>query len=106
VQGVTQYNEPGVCISFEETAEELALNAGFAWFRRESAHRSEETCNRLRLHRKDTGDQVWELRLYVAGRTARSLQAFANLKLICEEHLAGRYDIEVVDLVRTHNSLS
>jgi circadian clock protein KaiB len=42
----------------------------------------------------------WELRLYVAGQTARSLQAFANLKRICEEHLAGEYRIEVIDLVK------
>ncbi|MBP2689964.1 MAG: KaiB protein [Deltaproteobacteria bacterium] len=42
----------------------------------------------------------FELRLYVAGQTSRSLAAFANLKKICEEHLAGRYRIEVVDLVK------
>ncbi len=42
----------------------------------------------------------WELRLYVAGQTAKSLQAFANLKRICEEHLAGEYHIEVVDLLK------
>lgn len=41
---------------------------------------------------------TWELRLYVAGQTAKSLQAFANLKRICEEHLAGDYRIEIVDL--------
>lgn len=41
----------------------------------------------------------WELRLYVAGQTPKSLQAFANLKRICEEHLVGRYSIEVVDLL-------
>ena len=40
----------------------------------------------------------WLLRLYVAGQTPRSLAAFANLKAICEEHLAGRYEIEVIDL--------
>jgi circadian clock protein KaiB len=39
------------------------------------------------------------LRLYVAGQTPRSMTAFANLKVICEEHLAGRYKIEVVDLL-------
>ena len=39
------------------------------------------------------------LRLYVAGQTTRSLAAFANLKSICEEHLAGRYKIEVIDLL-------
>jgi circadian clock protein KaiB len=42
----------------------------------------------------------WELRLYVAGQTSKSLQAFANLKRICEEHLGGRYKIEVVDLLK------
>jgi circadian clock protein KaiB len=43
---------------------------------------------------------VWKLRLYVAGQTPKSLTAFANLKKICEAHLAGRYLIEVVDLVQ------
>ena len=42
---------------------------------------------------------VWRLRLYVAGQTPKSLSAFANLKRICETHLAGRYEIEVIDLV-------
>jgi len=41
----------------------------------------------------------WELRLYVAGQTPRSLAAFANLKKICETHLQGKYRIEVVDLL-------
>ncbi len=43
--------------------------------------------------------KVWELRLYVAGQTPKSVKAFANLKRICEEHLAGRYRIEVIDLM-------
>jgi len=43
---------------------------------------------------------VWELRLYVAGQTPKSLEAFANLKRICEEHLAGKYHIEVIDLLQ------
>lgn len=43
---------------------------------------------------------VWELRLYVAGKTARSVAAFENLTRLCEEHLAGKYRIEVVDLLR------
>ena len=42
---------------------------------------------------------VWELRLYVAGKTARSVAAFENLSRLCEEHLAGKYQIEVVDLL-------
>jgi circadian clock protein KaiB len=43
--------------------------------------------------------KLWQLRLYVAGQTPKSLTAFANLKQICENHLKGRYRIEVVDLV-------
>ena len=43
--------------------------------------------------------EVWELRLYVAGQTPNSIKAFANLKTICEEHLRGRYKIEVIDLL-------
>ena len=49
---------------------------------------------------KKNGVELWELRLYVAGQTPRSLAAFSNLKKICEEHLTGRYNIEVVDLVK------
>jgi circadian clock protein KaiB len=43
---------------------------------------------------------VWELRLYVAGKTAKSVAAFENLSRLCEEHLAGKYTIEIVDLLR------
>jgi circadian clock protein KaiB len=43
---------------------------------------------------------IWELRLYVAGQTPKSLAAFANLKKICEEHLKDKYHIEVVDLLK------
>jgi len=43
--------------------------------------------------------QFFELRLYVAGQTPKSITAFANLKKICEEHLKGKYRIEVIDLV-------
>ncbi len=53
-----------------------------------------------RTPRPDTSEEWWELRLYVAGQTPRSVEAFANLKRICEEHLRGRYRIEVVDLLK------
>jgi circadian clock protein KaiB len=46
------------------------------------------------------GDDVWELRLYVAGETSKSMAAIDNLKRICEEHLPGRFRIEVVDLLK------
>jgi circadian clock protein KaiB len=42
---------------------------------------------------------VWELRLYVAGHSPKCVTAFANLKKICEEHLAGQFRIEVIDLL-------
>ncbi|MGD0022356.1 MAG: circadian clock KaiB family protein [Smithellaceae bacterium] len=44
--------------------------------------------------------EIWRLRLYVAGQTPKSITAFANLKKICEEHLAGKYKIEVIDLLK------
>ncbi|BCL38083.1 circadian clock KaiB family protein [Nostoc sp. MS1] len=44
-------------------------------------------------------EEVWELRLYVAGQTPKSLKAFANLKKICQEYLEGKYLIEVIDLI-------
>jgi circadian clock protein KaiB len=52
-----------------------------------------------RLKEPETAVDFWQLRLYVAGQTPRSLTAFANLKRICEEHLADKYRIEVVDLL-------
>ena len=45
--------------------------------------------------------EVWNLRLYVAGQSPKSVTAFANLKKICDEHLAGRYKIEVIDLLHS-----
>jgi circadian clock protein KaiB len=47
---------------------------------------------------EDTGEH-YELRLYVAGQSRKSITAIKNLKQICEEHLAGRYEIEVIDLM-------
>jgi circadian clock protein KaiB len=45
-------------------------------------------------------NEVYNLRLYVAGQTAKSMEAFENLKKIAEEHLKGRYKIEVIDLTK------
>jgi circadian clock protein KaiB len=44
-------------------------------------------------------EQTFSLRLYVAGQTPKSVLAFTNLKQICEEHLLGRYEIEIIDLL-------
>ena len=44
-------------------------------------------------------DELWYLRLYVAGQSPKSMHALANLKRLCEEYLAGHYEIEVIDLV-------
>jgi circadian clock protein KaiB len=48
----------------------------------------------------DPASEVWELKLYVAGASPKSLKAFANLRTLCDEHLAGRYTIELIDLVK------
>ncbi len=50
--------------------------------------------------KKKSEKEIWELRLYVAGQTARAITAFANLKKICEEHLKDQYSIEIIDLLK------
>jgi circadian clock protein KaiB len=47
---------------------------------------------------EENGAEFWELRLYVAGQTSRSMTALANLRRLCDQHLAGRHRIEVIDL--------
>lgn len=49
---------------------------------------------------KKKAEEKWELRLYVAGQTPKSLTAFSNLKEYCEEHLKGKYRIQIIDLVK------
>lgn len=59
-----------------------------------------KTANRRpRPAAKPAQAESYILRLYVAGQTPRSVRAFGNLKKICDEHLAGRYQIEVIDLL-------
>lgn len=58
-----------------------------------------KTGARVRRRARSSAD-FYELRLYIAGQTSRSLAALANLKRICEEHLEGRYRIQVVDLLK------
>lgn len=50
---------------------------------------------------KSAAAAKFELRLYVAGQTSKSVTAFDNLKRLCETHLAGQYRIEVIDLIKT-----
>lgn len=52
-----------------------------------------------RAGKAETVAERYHLRLYVAGQTPKSIAAFANLKRICEEHLEGKFDIEVIDLL-------
>ncbi len=63
---------------------------------------SEIMTSRRPSRRKSAPEQTWEwdLRLYVAGQTPRAMTALENLKKICEQHLAGKYRIEVVDLLQ------
>ena len=53
-----------------------------------------------RSRRPANNAERWELRLYVAGQTPRSLAAFTNLKQICEQHLPGQYRIDLIDLLK------
>jgi circadian clock protein KaiB len=50
--------------------------------------------------KNNSTEEIWNLRLYVAGQTPKSITAFSNLKNICEEHLSGKYRIEVIDLLK------
>ena len=52
-------------------------------------------------HQETAASPEFQLRLYVAGQTAKSLATFANLQRICKTHLAGQYDIEIIDLTKT-----
>lgn len=49
--------------------------------------------------RADASEDVWRLRLYIAGQSPKSLRAVANLTAICDEHLAGRSELTIIDLV-------
>jgi circadian clock protein KaiB len=60
--------------------------------------KKERPASRAKPAAKGSGAK-WELRLYVAGQTVRSVAAFQNLKKICEEHLGNSYSIEVIDLL-------
>lgn len=50
--------------------------------------------------KEESVSEIWNLRLYVAGQTPKSILAFSNLKKLCEEHLKGKYKIEVIDLIK------
>jgi circadian clock protein KaiB len=50
-------------------------------------------------HSEASPGDLWEFKLYVAGHTPRSVTAIANLKSLCEEHMPGRYKIEIIDLI-------
>jgi circadian clock protein KaiB len=67
--------------------------------RRASATPKRAVAKRRPARAASAASEWWELRLYVAGQTPRSQDALANLKRICEEHLQGRYRIQVVDLL-------
>ena len=56
--------------------------------------------NQAEVGQSDSSQEVWNLRLYVAGQTEKSITALANLKKIAEEHLAGRYCIEIIDVAK------
>jgi circadian clock protein KaiB len=62
-----------------------------------SAHREDAMQQKKGKQKKS---EMWNLRLYVAGQTHNSLKAFANLENICEQHLKGKYRIEIIDLLK------
>lgn len=65
-----------------------------------NATRSKKETKKVSAKAAPQEEERWDLRLYVAGSTAKSLAASASLKRICEEHLAGKYLLEVIDLLK------
>jgi circadian clock protein KaiB len=59
---------------------------------------SSPTADFEKMLRKTAAKECYELRLYVTGTSPRSSQAIANVRALCEEYLAGRYDLEVIDI--------
>jgi circadian clock protein KaiB len=60
------------------------------------------TASKSSKHSSAAGQETpveWDLRLYIAGRSPKCVAAFSNLQKFCEEHLAGQYRIEVIDLL-------
>jgi circadian clock protein KaiB len=53
----------------------------------------------LKIDDMEIEEQTWELRLYIAGKTPKSVTALTNLRKYCEEHLQGKYQIEIIDLL-------
>jgi len=72
--------------------------------RSKTAHKTAPTsairATGARGSKPEPDEERWNLRLYVAGETPKCVQAFQHLKQICEEHLQGRYSIEVIDLLK------
>jgi circadian clock protein KaiB len=58
------------------------------------------TTEKVKKTKTEVKKETWDLRLYVAGQTPNSIRAFANLKKICDEHLKGVCQIEVIDLLK------
>jgi circadian clock protein KaiB len=50
--------------------------------------------------RRDGNQEFWAMRLYVAGQSSRSTAAIANLRRICDQHIPGRYEVQIIDLLR------
>jgi circadian clock protein KaiB len=76
------------------------INLSFeSLYREEEMNKTTQT-TRQKPEKPQSEPDTWELRLYVAGQTPKSMAAFANLKKLCEEHLAGKYRIEVIDLLK------
>jgi circadian clock protein KaiB len=59
-----------------------------------------QVSNRASATPPPSAGEAYQLRLYVAGQTAKALQTFRNLKHVCEEHLQGRYEVQMIDLLQ------
>lgn len=75
------------------------MKANHTMERRQKSTSKKKTGSAKKNNRSKRKMATWELRLYVAGQTPKSVAAFSNLKRICEDHLQGQYHLEVIDLL-------
>ena len=105
VRGATQFGEPGVFMMFEENAAELTGNVRSPGFDPDKLAAQkiialDYDAAAIKVAASAPAAPHYVLRLYITGSTPCSIRAISNIRSICEEHLEGRYDLEVVDISR------
>ena len=105
MRGATQFGDPGVFMTFEEDAAELTGNVRSPGFDPDKLAAQkivalDYDAAAIKVAASAPAAPHYVLRLYITGSTPCSIRAISNIRSICEEHLEGRHDLEVVDISR------